>query len=280
MIEHYRARTSPSRVIQHRGVQRNDLVELVGANVLITGGGGGLGKALARAFIEAGSAVTTVDLRDADLELDVTDTAAMATAIAGMSRLDVVVANAGVGFGGFAHEVPVAAWQRTIDVNVSGVVNTVLPAYERMRTQGRGSIVLMASLAGIAATPLLTPYSMSKFAIVGLGANLRPEAALHGVGVTTVCPGPIETPLLDATPCSEGFSVRRYLTAVAGAPLSADAVGAKVVSAVRANRALVVPGRAATLARAARFAPRLTARVIQSAMRREIAHATRSTAST
>ena len=55
----------------------------------------------------------------------------------------------------------------------------------------------MASMAGLAGLPLLTPYAMTKYAVVGLAQSLRPEAARHGVGVTAVCPGPVETPLLD-----------------------------------------------------------------------------------
>jgi NAD(P)-dependent dehydrogenase (short-subunit alcohol dehydrogenase family) len=248
-------------------------MELDGAHVFITGGGGGLGRSLARAFAELGATVTTADVRDADVELDVTDPAAVARAIDRLDRLDVVIANAGIGVGGSAHDIPRSEWQRTIDVNIAGVVNTVLPAYERLRGQRHGAIVLTASLAGLVATPCLVPYTMSKHAIVGLGASLRLEAARYGVGVTTVCPGPVETAMLDERSHTPGLSARRFLVSLAGKPLSSEAVARAVVAGVRRDRAFVTPGRAAILARAARFTPRVTSLVTQSAMRRELAHA-------
>ncbi len=247
-------------------------MELEGSTVFITGGAGGIGRALADAFRHAGSNPVTADLRGADVDLDVTDSAAVEAAIAGLDRLDVVVANAGIGIGGTVDDIPRSDWQRTIDVNIAGVVHTMLPAYQRMRVQRHGSIVLMSSLAGIVATPLMVPYSMSKHAIVGLGASLRPEAARYGIGVTTVCPGPVETSLLDEHSNTPGLSARRFLVAAAGTPIGADALARRVVTAVRKNRALVTPSRAALLGRAARFAPRLTNRIIASNMRKELRH--------
>jgi NAD(P)-dependent dehydrogenase (short-subunit alcohol dehydrogenase family) len=247
-------------------------MELEHATVFLTGGGGGIGRALSAAFASAGSRVVSADLKGADVQLDVTDIEAVAAAIAAVDRLDVVVANAGIGIGGAAEDIPPSEWQRTIDVNIAGVVNTVLPAYQRMRSQGHGSIVLMASLAGMVATPLMVPYSMSKHAIVGLGASLRLEAARHGIGVTTVCPGPVETPLLDERSNTPGLSARRFLVAAAGRPIAAEALAREVVAAVRTDRALVTPGRAALLTSAARLAPRLTSRVIASNMRKELRH--------
>ncbi len=248
-------------------------MELDNATVFITGGNGGIGRALSDAFADAGSRVVGADLRGADVDLDVTDPIAVAVAIDQLDRLDVVVANAGIGVGGRAHDIPRSEWQRTIDVNIAGVVNTVLPAYERMQAQGRGSIVLIASLAGLVPTPLMIPYTMSKHAIVGLGASLRLEAARHGVGVSTVCPGPVETGLLDERSNTPGLSARRFLVAAAGQPLPAEALARQTVDAVRRNRGLVTPGRAAVLTRAARFTPRLTSHIIASNMRKELSHA-------
>ncbi len=202
--------------------------------------------------------------------VDVTDRDAVAAAIDALDRLDVVVANAGIGVGGLVDDIATSDWQRTVDVNISGVINTVLPAYARLREQRHGSIVLMASLAGLVATPLMTPYAMSKHAIVGLGAGLRAEAARHGVGVSTVCPGPVETALLDAPSATPGLSARRYLVAAAGKPIAPHALAERVVDAVRTDRALVIPGRAALVATAARFAPGVTRRMIESRMRREL----------
>jgi short-subunit dehydrogenase len=246
-------------------------MELNGARVFITGGAGGIGAALADGFRGAGAAVTTADLPGcgADLDLDVTDREAVATAIKSLDGLDVVVANAGVGVGGLVEEVSLEDWDLAVDVNIGGVVNTVVPAFARLREQGRGHVVLMASLAGLAGLPLLTPYSMTKFAIVGLGASLRAEAARYGVGVTVVCPGPVDTPLLDKQ-IPSGLTVRRYLTDAAGPALAPQKLAAAVVDGVRRNRPRVVPGRAKTIWRLARWAPNATEKQIARGMAKEL----------
>lgn len=247
-------------------------MDLGGAAVVVTGGQGGIGQALVAAFRAAGATPISVDLpgTGADHEVDVTDADATAALIAGLDRLDVVVANAGIGVGGLVDDIDRNGWDRTIAVNIGGTVNTVLPAYDRLCTQGSGAIVLVASLSGLVGTPLLTPYAMSKHAVVGLGASLGPEAARHGVGVTTVCPGPVETPLLDEAASTEGLAVRRYLTAAGGKPMSASALADQVVAAVRSGRPLVVPGRAKVVWRLSRFAPTLTAGELAKGMHKEL----------
>lgn len=251
-----------------------------GTTVLITGGAGGIGAATASAFRAAGATVHTADLagRGADLAVDVTDASAMRDLVADLDRIDVVVANAGVGVSGLVGDLEPADWQRSIDVNIAGTVNTVLPAFERMRTQGSGDIVLVASLAGILGTPLLTPYAMTKAAIVGLGASLLPEAARHGIRVTTVCPGPIDTALLDSTSATPGVDVRRYLTATAGPALSPQRLADVIVGRVGRTAGLVTPGRARTLWRLHRIAPRVTAWAIARGMGQELTAADREVA--
>ena len=247
-------------------------MELAGKAVLVTGGMGGIGQALGAAFRAAGATPATLDLpgTGADHEADVTDADAMEAVVAGLPQLDVIVANAGIGVGGLVEDMGREAWDRTIDINIRGVVNTVVPAYTRMREQGSGAIVLMASLSGLVATPLLTPYAMSKHALVGLGTSLSPEAARHGITVTTVCPGPIDTPLLDQPAATAGLDARRYLTAVAGKAIPPATLADVVVSAVRKGRPLVIPGRARLLWRLHRFAPRLTAAQITKGVHTEL----------
>ena len=254
-------------------------LELAGAVVVVTGAEGGIGSALAGAFATAGAEVVRTDLpgRGADVDLDVTDLDATRRALsevrATRGRLDVVVANAGIGVGGLVEDVTAADWQRSIDVNIAGTVNTVQAAYPILLEQGRGSLVLMASLAGLAGLPLLTPYAMTKHAVVGLAQSLRPEAARRGIGVTAVCPGPVETPLLDEVARTDGLSVRRYLTASAGKPIAPGRLADRVVDAVRRDHALVVPGRPALLWRLNRWFPRAVAKVIARGMRDELSAA-------
>src|SRR5690242_521138 len=221
-------------------------LELQGGVVVVTGAAGGIGAALAAGFGATGAEVVRTDLpgRGADVDLDVIDLGATRRVFdeirATRGRLDVVVANAGIGVGGLVEDLTEADWERSIAVNIQGTANTVQAAYPLLTAQRRGALVLMASLAGLAGLPLLTPYAMTKFAVVGLAQSLRPEAARHGVGVTVVCPGPVETPLLDEASRTAGLSVRRYLTASAGAPLDPAKLSHLVVDAVRHDRAAVV----------------------------------------
>jgi NAD(P)-dependent dehydrogenase (short-subunit alcohol dehydrogenase family) len=254
-------------------------LELGGAVVVVTGAAGGIGAALVGAFAGAGAEVVGTDLpgRGADVDLDVTDLDAARRAFgelrATRGRLDVVVANAGVGVGGLVEDVTADDWTRSIDVNIRGTVNTVQAAYPILREQRRGAIVAMASLAGLAGLPLLTPYAMTKYAVVGLAESLRPEAARYGIGVTAVCPGPVETPLLDEVARTAGLSVRRYLTASAGKPIAPAHLADLVVDAVRRDRAFVIPGRAGLLWRLNRTMPATVAKVIARGMRDELAAA-------
>ena len=257
-------------------------MDLNHAVVVITGGVGGIGSALGEAFAAAGAVSVSADLpgRGADIDLDVTDVDATRRALselrANRGRLDVVIANAGIGVGGLVEDISAADWNRCIDVNVRGTANTVQAAYPLLVEAGRGALVLMASLSGLLGTPLLTPYAMTKHAIVGLGASLRPEAARHGVGVTVVCPGPVDTPLLDVPGSTHGMSVRGYLTAAAGKPLTPARLAEAVVGGVRRDRGLVTPGRAAMLWRLNRFAPNAVGKVIGRNARDALAAAARS----
>ena len=247
-----------------------------GAKVAITGGAGGIGSTLTDAFTAAGAEVVTLDLpgRGAMLDVDVTDRAGTMAAFSSLDRLNVVIANAGVGVSGRVGDLGDTEWDKSVDVNVKGTVNTVLAALPLLRTSSPGSVVIMSSLSGLLPTPLLTPYSMTKHALVGLANSLRPELRREGIGVTLVCPGPVESPLLDEPSFTSGLSARRYLTAAAGRPMSASSLATAVLDAVQRDRPLVTPGRAGLLWRLQRLAPGATARQIARNMDEELRQAT------
>ena len=177
-------------------------LELDGAVVVVTGAAGGIGAALGRRLRRGGRGggghrpSRPGRRRRSRRHRPRRHPSGVRRARATRGRLDVVVANAGIGVGGLVEDVTADDWTRSIDVNIRGTVNTVQAAYPILREQRRGAIVAMASLAGLAGLPLLTPYAMTKYAVVGLAESLRPEAARYGIGVTAVCPGPVETPLL------------------------------------------------------------------------------------
>jgi NAD(P)-dependent dehydrogenase (short-subunit alcohol dehydrogenase family) len=254
------------------------------AVAFITGAGSGIGRALAHELARRGARVTIADLdgeaaarvaaeagRGARaVVVDVRDAeqvrAAIEDAAAG-GRLDLLVNNAGIGVSGEVHEIPLAHWERILDVNVRGVIHGVAAGYPIMVRQRRGHILNVASLAGLGPAPLFTPYAMTKHAVVGLSTSLRIEAAAHGVQVHVLCPSAIETPLLDATPPADLPGVpwrpdtRRLLEAFAGPPYGVDALARETIDAVERGEGVIVrPSRARRLWRLGRWFPALVER--------------------
>lgn len=245
-----------------------------GRSAIVTGGASGIGRALGEALVARGAHVVLADIEgDAagsaavelsvrsvaggsavGMQLDVRDRAAVEALVDEVARrhdgLDVMINNAGIALGGQSHLMPAEHWDRTIDVNLRGVVNGVIAAYPRMVARGTGQIVNVASMAGLAPTPLTAAYSMTKHGVVGLSTTLRPEAALHGVGVTVVCPGAIETPILDkAAPAdlpaapSGTLTSRQFLERMRMRPMAVDRFAEQALRGMEHDRAIVVVPR-------------------------------------
>ncbi len=162
---------------------------------IITGGSSGIGKALGGALVARGDDVvlaarTYTDLQRAARELtaqgpgtaqaavlDVRDAEAVTELVTGVyrryGRLDLMINNAGIETGGFAHEFALGYWEQLYDTNVRGVLHGVRAAYPIMIKQGHGQIANTASLAGLLPSPLQGPYTMTKHAVVGLSLSLR-----------------------------------------------------------------------------------------------------------
>ena len=173
-------------------------------NILITGAGSGFGKGAAVELAQRGHAVFAACETDAQADalaadhpeltaitLDVTD----AAAIAGAADLgiDVLINNAGVGIVGPMASVPMDDVRRSFEVNVFGMVALSQAVIPGMRSRGWGRIVNMSSVAGVLASPLGSPYSMTKHAVEAFTKSLRAELAPHGIDVTKVNPGPYLT---------------------------------------------------------------------------------------
>lgn len=270
-----------------------------GQVAIVTGAASGIGRALSTALARRGATVVLADIDEAGVKaaadelaavtaaavsgvaLDVADAGAVAELIGRVAddhgHLDLLFNNAGVGVWGDVADLTLAHWNRAIDVNLKGVVHGVVAAYPLMVRQGRGHIVNTASLAGLVPGPLLTPYAMSKHAVVGLSTGLRVEAAAHGVRVSVVCPGVIETPLLDkgnppdlpATgPLPDG---RKMLTRSMGRPYPAASLADDVLAGVARNRAFIVTPRHARAAWALyRLSPELVVRSLPPLLRRTL----------
>ncbi len=187
---------------------------------IVTGGASGIGKGLSEELAKNGTRVVVADLNGEEagnvaaslnesgaqaeaVTLDVTneeDVRGLIEETAAKSgKLDYIFNNAGIGIGGEVRDMDLDHWKRIVDVNQWGVVYGTLAAYNVMVKQGSGHIVNTASAAGLVPSPLLTAYSMTKHAVVGLSTGLRAEGAALGVKVSVVCPGFIDTPIFDST---------------------------------------------------------------------------------
>jgi NAD(P)-dependent dehydrogenase (short-subunit alcohol dehydrogenase family) len=112
-------------------------------------------------------------------------------------RLDYMFNNAGIGVGGEVRELTLDHWRKCIDINLWGVIHGATAAYTAMLRQGSGHIVNTASAAGLVGEPGLTPYSVTKSAVVALSTALRAEAEAFGVRVSVVCPGFVDTAIYE-----------------------------------------------------------------------------------
>lgn len=246
----------------------------MGAVAVVTGGASGIGRALGEALVGRGDTVVLADVDETldrvakevshrgpgtavPIVVDVRDAAAVRTMVEltqrDHGRVDLMFNNAGVGVAGEVDELSLEHWNRALDVNVRGVIHGVHVVYPLMLAQGFGHIVNTASMAGLLPSPFITPYGMSKHAVVGLSLGLRLEAADRGVKVSVVCPGVIETPILEkgnppdlpSLPhmLSPGKS-RDYLKRF-NKPYPASALAADVLRGVERNRAVIVAPRKA-----------------------------------
>jgi NAD(P)-dependent dehydrogenase (short-subunit alcohol dehydrogenase family) len=185
-----------------------------GRSVLITGGSRGLGLVLARELAREGARLTIV-ARDADelaaaaeelracgvdvlaIPCDVTDAeqvdGAVEAAVAHHGGLDVLVNNAGAIQVGPAENMSVEDLRASLDVHLWAAVHTIRASITHLSRQRDGRIVNIASVGGKIAVPHLLPYSVGKFALVGLSEGLRHELRRYGIRVTTVCPGLMRT---------------------------------------------------------------------------------------
>jgi NAD(P)-dependent dehydrogenase (short-subunit alcohol dehydrogenase family) len=236
-----------------------------GRIAFVTGGASGIGAALGAELVKHGAHVTLADLDGEGAQrvaahldrggpgtargvgLDVRDADAFAATVDEVGAIDFLFNNAGISLGGPTHELTKRHWDAVIDVNLRGVVNGILAAYPAMVARGTGHIINTASAAGLAAPPFVAPYAATKHAVVGLSTSLRPEAALHGVRVSVLCPGSVETPILDRDPspdlpptASAPVTARAYLALARQKPVPADDLARQTLERVARNRGIIV----------------------------------------
>jgi NAD(P)-dependent dehydrogenase (short-subunit alcohol dehydrogenase family) len=187
-------------------------VTLGGRHALVTGGGQGIGAAIARALTGAGARVTVLGRRPeplaalvaaggaaAQVAVDVTDAAALESALAALPPVDILVNNAGAAESApFARTTP-ELWGRMLAVNLTAVFTATHALLPGMLARGWGRVVTIASTAGLTGYPYVSAYVAAKHGAVGLTRALALETAGRGITVNAVCPGYTETELMESS---------------------------------------------------------------------------------
>ena len=236
--------------------------------VLVTGGARGIGRGIAKSFLEAGHAVMIADLAvspggDSDwtydlasssemartveelaslgdvrsTPLDVTDAAsceaAVAATIDAFGRLDVLVNNAGVVDSGTLDTFSEARWDKIFDVNVKGVFLMTRAAVASLRASDDAAVVNTASIAGKRGAPSMAAYCGSKWAVVGITQSHALELAGDGIRVNALCPGMVGTAMwsdhLMANASNESFEQRMQDIIPLGRPQTVEDMGQAAV---------------------------------------------------
>ena len=225
---------------------------MTGERVLVTGGGSGLGAALAAAYADRGARVVTADLRGGDLDLDIRSDEGWADTLAWVERewggLDVLVNNAGVAGGGRIDVADLDEWQWIFEVNLFGMVRgtrAFVPVFKRQRS---GRIVNVASLAGLVHPAGMGSYNAVKAAVVALTETLGHELAGWGVTAHAVCPSYFRTNLLDSLQGRDTALGTVMARLVQDAPLGADDIAQAVLEGLDRGEELILPDPAAQAA--------------------------------
>ncbi|MEC5408502.1 SDR family oxidoreductase [Paraburkholderia sp. MPAMCS5] len=202
-----------------------------GKRVLVTAGAGGIGRAIAEAFVADGASVFVCDIDETALlhmqaqlpgirtaVCDIADSSAVSQMVAGaasaLGGLDVLVNNAGIaGPTASVAEMDADAWEAVLRVNLTGTFTVTQRAIPLLKQSGSGVIVIMSSLAGRFGYPNRSPYSTSKWGLIGLTKTLSRELGEFGIRVNAILPGAVEGPriqqVLSARASASGRTVEQ-----------------------------------------------------------------------
>lgn len=245
---------------------RTPRIDIPGAVALVTGAGSGIGRATALALAERGAVVLCADI-DAEAadktaaaagergaagtgsyRVDVSDRSSVAELAAGVHAehgpLGILVNNAGVGMSGRFTDMELSDWDWIRSINLDGVVNGCHAFGPKMLERGRGQVVNLSSGLGFTPTATEPAYVTTKAGVLALSQCLRADWSRSGVGVTAICPGVINTPIIDRTrfvgdqdPKAHERTVKAFRRGH-----SPEQVAAAIVDAIEHDRAVVPVG--------------------------------------
>lgn len=184
--------------------------DLAGKRAFVTGGGTGIGRAVALALADAGAEVVITGRREGPLKevaaensriawhaVDVTDEKELVDAIASAGQIDIMVPNAGIAETAPLHKVTLDHWRKIFAINVEGVMICMREVLRPMAQRGWGRIVVISSMTAFRGAAYISAYSASKHAVVGLTKCAAEEVLKTGVTVNALCPGYVATPIVD-----------------------------------------------------------------------------------
>jgi 3-hydroxybutyrate dehydrogenase len=193
-------------------------MSLKGRGAVVTGGGRGIGRAVARALAEEGAAVvvsarSTKEIEAVAAELvtdghtahaitcDVADEASVKTLAEAAAKLlgtvDVLVNNAGIALSNPVKRLPLEEWNRIMAINATGTFLCTRAFIQGMIDRGWGRVINVASVAGLRGGRYIAAYSASKHAQIGFTRALAAEVADQGITVNAICPGYVDTPMTE-----------------------------------------------------------------------------------
>jgi NAD(P)-dependent dehydrogenase (short-subunit alcohol dehydrogenase family) len=245
---------------------------------VITGAGSGLGRALALDLAKRGASLIVSDIvlpsaeetaelvrqqgaRAEAVRCDVTDRDAVFALVDETERrlggIDLIANNAGIAIGGPFDEISIEDWRWAVDINLWGVIYGCQAAVPKMRAQGRGYIINVASAAGLLAPPSMSAYNVTKAGVVSLSETLFAEYKTQGIHVAVVCPTFFRTNIIGAirgaTTEKEDAQVIRWMER---SKVQAPGVAKAAVDSVRDGKLYVQPMREGRMAwRLKRTAP-------------------------
>lgn len=271
-------------------------VTLPGSLAVVTGAGSGIGRATAVRLAAEGARVVVVDIDEVAAKetaeqlgvghrahaVDVSDAVAMAELAATVEREhgvpDLVVNNAGIGMSGRFLDTTAEDWDAIVGVNLRGVVNGCAAFGPAMVARGSGQVVNVSSGLGYISASETPAYCATKAAVLHLSRCLRADWARHGVGVSVICPGVINTPIATSTRFLGPHAAKTADLARKGFARSHPPriVADAIVSAARRNRSIVPVGVESWLGwYAARFVPTRVLDLVGSLVARGAARRTR-----